>query len=112
MAKLFTDQDADLALIQDKTIGIIGYGSQGHAHALNLRDNGLNVMVGLYKGSSSWPKAEGEPPVRHLPGEFQRLGGSCSQINRHLGSLGLQIQAHPGTRAKHSALIVDLLTSE
>ena len=58
MATLYRDEDADLALIQDKTIGIIGYGSQGHAHALNLKDNGLNVMVGLYKGSGSWPKAE------------------------------------------------------
>ena len=58
MATLYQEQDADLALIQDRTIGIIGYGSQGHAHALNLKDNGLNVMVGLYKGSSSWPRAE------------------------------------------------------
>ena len=58
MVKMFTDQDADLALIQDKTIGIIGYGSQGHAHALNLKDMGQNVMVGLYQGSRSWPKAE------------------------------------------------------
>jgi ketol-acid reductoisomerase len=58
MAKLFTDQDADLELIQDKTIGIIGYGSQGHAHALNLKDMGQNVMVGLYQGSGSWAKAE------------------------------------------------------
>ena len=58
MATLYREGDADLALIQDKTIGIIGYGSQGHAHSLNLKDNGLNVMVGLYKGSGSWPKAE------------------------------------------------------
>ena len=58
MAKLFTDEDADLGLIQDKTIGIIGYGSQGHAHALNLKDMGQSVMVGLYEGSGSWAKAE------------------------------------------------------
>ena len=58
MATLYGDQDADLALIQEKTIGIIGYGSQGHAHSLNLKDNGLNVMVGLYQGSKSWAKAE------------------------------------------------------
>jgi ketol-acid reductoisomerase len=58
MVKLYRDQDANIALIQDKTIGIIGYGSQGHAHALNLKDNGLKVMVGLYRGSGSWPKAE------------------------------------------------------
>ena len=60
MAKMYYESDADLSLISDKTIGIVGYGSQGHAHALNLRDNGMNVMVGLYEGSGSWSKAEGE----------------------------------------------------
>ena len=60
MAKMYYESDADLSLISDKTIGIIGYGSQGHAHALNLRDNGMNVMVGLYEGSGSWSKAEEE----------------------------------------------------
>ena len=56
--EIFYDKDADLALLKDKTIGIIGYGSQGHAHALNLKDSGQNVIVGLYPGSKSWPKAE------------------------------------------------------
>ena len=58
MATLYYENDADMSLIADKPIGIIGYGSQGHAHALNLKDNGLNVKVGLYEGSKSWPKAE------------------------------------------------------
>ncbi len=58
MVNVYYDQDADLAHIKDKTIGIIGYGSQGHAHALNLKDNGLNVVVGLYPGSSSKGTAE------------------------------------------------------
>ncbi|MBI4234191.1 MAG: ketol-acid reductoisomerase [Chloroflexi bacterium] len=58
MAKLYYDPDADLALLKNKTIGIIGYGSQGHAHALNLKDNGQQVVVGLYRGSKSWPEAE------------------------------------------------------
>ncbi len=58
MAKMYYEDDADLSLIQDKTIGVIGYGSQGHAHSLNLKDNGMNVMVGLYEGSKSWAKAE------------------------------------------------------
>ena len=58
MATLYYDADADMSLVADKTIGVIGYGSQGHAHALNLKDNGLNVMVGLYRGSASWPRAE------------------------------------------------------
>ena len=60
MAKLYYDKDADLGLLKGKTIGIIGYGSQGHAHALNHRDSGLDVMVGLYKGSKSWDKAKAD----------------------------------------------------
>ena len=60
MAKMYYENDADLSLIQNKTIGIIGYGSQGHAHALNLKDNGLDVMVGLYDGSKSWSKAQND----------------------------------------------------
>ena len=60
MAKMYYENDADLSLIEDKTIGIIGYGSQGHAHALNLKDNGMNVAVGLYEGSKSRAKAEAE----------------------------------------------------
>ncbi len=60
MAKLYYDKDAELGLLKNKLIGIIGYGSQGHAHALNLRDSGLDVMVGLYKGSKSWDKAKAD----------------------------------------------------
>ncbi len=59
MTEIYYDKDADLSLLKDKTIGIVGFGSQGHAHALNLKDNGLNVIVGLYPGSKSWAKAEG-----------------------------------------------------
>lgn len=57
MAKLYYDKDADLALLKGKNIAIIGYGSQGHAHALNLKDGGFDVVVGLYQGSKSWDKA-------------------------------------------------------
>ena len=57
MTQLFYDSDADLSLLNNKTIAIIGYGSQGHAHALNLKDSGLDVIVGLYKGSKSESKA-------------------------------------------------------
>ena len=60
MAKMYYENDADMSLIQDKTIGIIGYGSQGHAHALNLKDSDQNVMVGLYEGSGSIAKAEAD----------------------------------------------------
>jgi ketol-acid reductoisomerase len=58
MARLYYDTDANLDLFAGKTIAIIGYGSQGHAHALNLKDSGVNVIVGLYPGSKSAAKAE------------------------------------------------------
>ena len=60
MATVFYDKDADLSALAGKKIAIIGYGSQGHAHALNLRDSGMDVRVGLYPGSKSWAKAEAE----------------------------------------------------
>ncbi len=58
MARMYYDTDANLDLLAGKTIAIIGYGSQGHAHALNLKDSGMNVIVGLYPGSKSAAKAE------------------------------------------------------
>ncbi|MDQ4078065.1 MAG: ketol-acid reductoisomerase [Chloroflexota bacterium] len=57
-AIIFYDEDANPELLLRKKIAVIGYGSQGHAHALNLKDSGLDVRVGLYEGSRSWPKAE------------------------------------------------------
>ena len=58
MTKVYYEIDADLTLIQAKKVAIIGYGSQGHAHALNLKESGVDVRIGLYKGSKSWAKAE------------------------------------------------------
>jgi ketol-acid reductoisomerase len=58
LANIYYDKDADLALLEGKKIAVLGYGSQGHAHALNLRDSGADVRVGLYEGSSSWGQAE------------------------------------------------------
>jgi ketol-acid reductoisomerase len=58
MAKRYYEKDGDLANLKGRTVAIIGYGSQGHAHALNLRDSGADVVVGLYQGSKSWAKAE------------------------------------------------------
>ncbi|MCU0928010.1 MAG: ketol-acid reductoisomerase [Burkholderiaceae bacterium] len=56
--KVYYDKDADLSLIKGKQVAIIGYGSQGHAHAQNLHDSGVKVTVGLRKGGASWPKVE------------------------------------------------------
>ena len=60
MAEMFYDDDANLAVIQDRSVAVIGYGSQGHANALNLRDSGVDVRVGLAEGSRSRAKAEAE----------------------------------------------------
>ena len=60
MARIFYQQDCDIRKLSGKTVAIIGYGSQGHAHALNLKESGVNVVVGLYEGSKSWAKAEAQ----------------------------------------------------
>lgn len=60
MAKIYYQEDCNLALLEGKTIAIIGYGSQGHAHALNAKESGAHVIVGLYEGSKSWAKAEAQ----------------------------------------------------
>jgi len=57
-AKIYTEKDADLGVLKGKTIAVIGFGSQGHAHALNLKESGVNVIIGLYKGSKSIPVAK------------------------------------------------------
>ena len=58
MAKIYYQEDCNLSLLEGKTIAVIGYGSQGHAHALNAKESGCNVIIGLYEGSKSWKKAE------------------------------------------------------
>src|SRR3954454_5857533 len=60
LAGIIYDDDADLSLLDGKTVAILGYGSQGHAHALNLHDSGVNVVVGLRSDSSSVDKAKGD----------------------------------------------------
>ena len=83
-AKIFYESDCNLGLLDGKTIAIIGYGSQGHAHALNAKESGCNVIIGLYEGSKSWEEAGGQgryalrpsggrkahpcPGLLHLPG--------------------------------------------
>ena len=58
MAKMYYEKDCDISYLDGKKIAVIGYGSQGHAHAMNLRDSGCDVIIGLYKGGKSWPVAE------------------------------------------------------
>ena len=57
-ARIFYQEDCNLSLLDGKTIAVIGYGSQGHAHALNAKESGCKVIIGLYEGSKSWAKAE------------------------------------------------------
>ena len=69
MAELFYDKDADLSIIAGRKVAVLGYGSQGHAHSLNLRDSGIDVRVGLLEGSKSRAKAEAEGLRVLTPGE-------------------------------------------
>src|ERR1041385_5201108 len=57
-ARVYSDKDGELSTLQGKTLAVLGFGSQGHAHALNLKDSGMNVIVGLYEGSHSIPVAK------------------------------------------------------
>ena len=59
-AKIYYQEDCNLSILEGKTIAVIGYGSQGHAHALNAKESGCNVIIGLYEGSKSWAKAEAQ----------------------------------------------------
>ena len=63
-AKIFYQDDCNLAALDGKTIAVIGYGSQGHAHALNAKDSGCDVIIGLYVGSKSWKKAQNEMKLK------------------------------------------------
>jgi ketol-acid reductoisomerase len=72
-AKVYTDKDADLKHLKNKTLAVLGFGSQGHAHALNLKDSGLNVIIGLYKGSKSIPVAKEKGFKVYETGEAVKL---------------------------------------
>ena len=76
--KVFYDKDANLRLIKGKKVTILGYGSQGHAHALNLKDSGVTVTVGVRKGGASWTKAKkaGFPVKEMSCGQ----GGGCCDV--------------------------------
>src|SRR5881396_847630 len=79
MPRRFYEKDGDLKNLKGLTVAIIGYGSQGHAHALNLRDSGVDVVVGLYEGSNSWAKAQGAG-LRVFPTADAAKAGSIIMI--------------------------------
>ena len=60
MAKIYYQEDCNLSMLEGRTIAVIGYGSQGHAHALNAKESGCHVIIGLYEGSKSWARAEAQ----------------------------------------------------
>ena len=89
MTDIVYDNDADLSIIQSKKVAVIGYGSQGHAHALNLRDSGVEVVIGLKEGSKSRQKAEDAGFRVHTPGDAAKWADvivilAPDQVQRHL----------------------------
>ncbi|MDH5618358.1 MAG: ketol-acid reductoisomerase, partial [Gammaproteobacteria bacterium] len=66
---MYSEADVDITALADQKVAILGYGSQGRAHALNLKDSGFNVVVGLRQGGASWPKAEADGLTVQAPGE-------------------------------------------
>ncbi len=101
MAEMFYDADADLALIQGRSVAVIGYGSQGHAHALSLRDSGVDVRVGLREGSKSWAKAEAEglrvvTPAQACEEADLIMVLAPDQVQRHLYKEAIEPNLVPG----------------
>jgi ketol-acid reductoisomerase len=76
--KVFYDKDCDLSVIKGKTVAIIGYGSQGHAHAQNLNDSGVKVVVGLRKGGASWDRRVQQQ--RRPQHQARRIAGVCPRF--------------------------------
>jgi len=101
MAEMFYDSDADLSVIAGRNVAVIGYGSQGHAHALNLRDSGVDVRVGLRPGSKSWAKAEAEGLRVVTPAEAVEEADlimvlAPDQVQRHLYKEAIEPNLVPG----------------
>jgi ketol-acid reductoisomerase len=85
MANIYYDKDADLARLDGKTVAVIGFGSQGHAHALNLRDSGVKVVVGLYEGSKSWDKVKAAGLPVLTVAEAARVGDTMMILTPDVG---------------------------
>ena len=80
-AKIFYQEDCNLSLLEGKKIAIIGYGSQGHAHALNLKESGCDVCVGLYEGSKSWKKAEEQGLTVYTAAEAAKMADKIGRAH-------------------------------
>ena len=101
MAQMFYDADADLSIIAGRNVAVIGYGSQGHAHALSLRDSGVDVRVGLREGSKSWAKAEAEglrvvTPAQACEEADLIMVLAPDQVQRHLYAEAIEPNLVPG----------------
>jgi ketol-acid reductoisomerase len=97
--KIYYDRDADLAPLQGRTVAVIGYGSQGHAHANNLRDSGVTVVIGLRKGGGSWPKAEAAGfTVREPRAAAEAADVVMMLVPDELGAELYQTEIAPGMR--------------
>ena len=101
MAEMFYDADADLSIIAGRNVAVIGYGSQGHAHALSLRDSGVDVRVGLREGSKSWAKAEAEGLRVVTPAQAAEEADlimilAPDQVQRHLYKEAIEPNLVPG----------------
>src|ERR1700759_1071883 len=99
--EIYYDDDADLSLVQGRKVAVLGYGSQGHAHALNLRDSGVDVRIGLAEGSKSKEKAEAEG-FRVLPvaAAVEEADGivilTPDQVQRHVYADSIKDHLTPG----------------
>ena len=92
MAKMYYEKDCDLTYLNGKKIAIIGYGSQGHAHALNLKDSGCDVCVGLRAGSKNWAEGRGRRPEGHDRGRGRQVGRHRDDAHQRRGP-GRRLQA-------------------
>ena len=95
MPKIYYDADADLALIRGRKVAILGYGSQGHAHALNLRDSGVDVRVGLPAASGSRAKAQADGLTVVDPAAAPRVGGRDHGARARHGAGGALSRGDP-----------------
>src|SRR5260370_41266333 len=101
MARVYYDDDADLAALAGQRVAVIGYGSQAHAHALNRQDSGVDVVVGLYRGSKSWAAAE-QGDLRVEPAEKAVEPGNLGmmlvpdQTQKRLYDEAAKPNLHPG----------------